>query len=213
MTKKAAKITMGEMRRWEVSLFTGPYIGRGVPFTPLTGQQRLHVYLEQTWTTPAPYWKRMFAAGIDQVRGVPSQWGGGFRGYSERFASHEAQFVTANTLAALFNAKLRYEPRYDECGCIGFVPRTRHAIARNFYTYDESETAKHPQWGLYGGALLAGVVSSSWKPGHNVWHEARIGVAGQAGFGTLLDLFIEYAPDVGRKLGVRKRPHNVAPRP
>ena len=41
----------------------------------------------------------------------------------ERFASREGQFITANTLAALGNAKLGYEVRYDQCKCEGFWPR------------------------------------------------------------------------------------------
>jgi hypothetical protein len=212
-TKEAAKVTVGEMRKWEVSLFTGPYIGRGVPFAPLTRQGRVQMYLEQTWTTPNPYWKRMISAEFDLARDVPSQWGEGIGGFGERFASHEAQFVTANSVAAFLNAKLQYEPRYDECGCTGFLPRFSHAIARNFYTYDDSETNKHPQWGLYGGAFLAGMVSSSWKPGHHVLREAGYGVAGQAGYGILFDAFIEFAPEVARKLGVRKRPKPGLPPP
>ena len=85
--------------------------------------------------------KRMFAAGIDQARGVPYQWDDGWDGYVERFASREGQFIAANSLAALGNAALKYEPRYDQCTCSGFWPRAKHAIMRNFLTYDESERA------------------------------------------------------------------------
>jgi hypothetical protein len=107
--------------------------------------------------------KRMFAAGIDQARGAPSQWGGGFGGYGTRFASREGQFIAANTLAYLGNAALKYEPRYDQCRCSGFRPRTRHAILRNFLTYNRSEQELRPQWALYGGSWR-GLVSTAWKP-------------------------------------------------
>ena len=56
---------------------------------PLDASQRRTIYLDQTLATPGAYLKRMFAAGIDQARGAPSEWGGGFGGYSKRFASRE----------------------------------------------------------------------------------------------------------------------------
>ena len=100
--------------------------------------------------------KRMFAAGIDQARGVPWQWEDGWEGYGERFASREGQFITANSLACLGKCELKYEPRYDRCQCKGFWPRTRHAIVRNFITFNETEVELPPQLALYGGAFGGG---------------------------------------------------------
>ncbi len=190
-------------RDWKTGLL-GAYTGNKLELEPLTGQQRLDIYLQDTLTTPGAYLKRAFGAVIDQARGVPSQWAGGWEGYGERFASREGQFVTANTLAALGNARLGYEVRYDECRCSGFWPRARHAIGRNFYTYNRTERKKRPQWALYGGALGGGFVSAAWKPGNNVLREGGFGLAGQAGWGALLNLFFEFAPDIKRKIGAKK---------
>jgi len=88
--------------------------------TPLTLAQRRAYYLPQTLATPGAYMKRMFTAGIDQARGVPSQWDDGWAGYTERFASREGQFISANSLAALGNLAPKYEPRYDQCQCSHF---------------------------------------------------------------------------------------------
>jgi hypothetical protein len=150
--------------------------------------------------------KRMFAAGIDQARGVPTQWDDGWDGYVERFASREGQFITANTLAALGNAKLKYEVRYDQCQCEGFWPRTRHAILRNFLTYNESEHELRPQWALYAGSFGGGLVSTAWKPHpRNAFAEGGRAMAGQAGYGTLLNFFIEFSRDVNRRIGAKAR--------
>ena len=204
-TTEATKQALIKARDWEVGWFTGAYIQSGRQRVPMTVHQRWDIYLTQTLTTPSAYMKRMFLAGIDQARDSPSQWGGGIGGYSERFASREGQFITANSLAALGNAALRYEPRYDQCRCSGFWPRTRHAIMRNFLTYDRSEEHLHPQWALYGGAFGGGLVSDSWKPKpRGAFAEGGRAVIGQAGWGALLNFFIEFAGDINQKIGARR---------
>src|ERR1700693_4960431 len=189
MTQHAATAGLIKARDWESTWIKGVYIGRDEPLISPTAKQRQLIYLQQTLTTPGAYMKRMFGAASDQARGVPGQWDDGWVGYTERFASREGQFITANTLAALGNAKLGYEVRYDKCKCDGAWPRTRHAIIRNFLTYDRSEEHLHPQWALYGGAFAGGLVATSWKPrSQNALTNGGYAVLGQVGYGTLLNL-------------------------
>lgn len=212
MTVEAAHATihmseaaMVKARNWEASWVTGVYVEKGRTMLPLTFDERRELYLTQTLTTPGAYMKRMFAAGIDQARGAPSQWQGGVGGYGERFASREGQFISANTLAWLGNSALRYEPRYDQCQCKGLALRARHAIMRNFLTYDQSEQDLRPQWALYAGAFGGGLISSTWKPHpRNGFAEGGRAMLGQAGYGALLNLFIEFAGDINRKIGARR---------
>ena len=205
-TKKAGELALVKARDWESGWLTGVFVETGQTMTPLTGPQRRELYLSQTLITPGAYLKRMFGAGIDQARGVPYQWDDGWGGYMERFASHEGQFIAANSLAALGNAALKYEPRYDRCQCSGFWPRTKHAIMRNFVTFNETETERRPQIALYAGAFGGGLISTAWRPSpKNAWTEAGKGVAGQAAYGTLLNFFIEFAGEINRKIG-SKRP-------
>jgi hypothetical protein len=204
MTKNAAQSQLIRARDWESTWITGVYVGRDQPLITPTGKQRKQIYLRQTLTTPGAYLKRMFGAEIDQARGVPSQWDDGWGGYAERFASREGQFITANTLAALWNAKLGYEVRYDKCKCDRAWLRTRHAIVRNFLTYDRSEEHLHPQWALYGGAFAGGLVATSWKPrSQNALTNGGYAVLGQVGYGTLLNLVTEFAREINRKQGVK----------
>ena len=204
ITQHAATEQLVRARNWEASWISGVYIGRYDPlFTP-TAKEREDIYLRQTLTTPGAYMKRMFAAGIDQARGTPSQWDDGWGGYAERFASREGQFITANTLAALGNAKLGYEVRYDQCKCEGVWPRTKHAIIRNFLTYDRSEEKMRPQWALYGGAFGGGLVATSWKPSpKNAWSNGALAMGGQAAYGTLLNFITEFSREINRKQGVK----------
>ena len=200
-----SEAAMVRARNWEASWLTGVYIEKGHQMLPLTFPERRELYLQQTLATPGAYMKRMFAAGIDQARGTPGEWGGGFGGYGERYASREGQFITANSLAALGNAALGYEPRYDQCQCSKFLPRARHAIVRNFLTYNHSEQDLRPQSGLYVGAFGGGMVSSTWKPQpRNAFAEGGRAVLGQAAYGSLLNFFIEFANDINRKIGAKR---------
>ncbi len=204
-TKKVGEAALDKARDWERGWLTGVYVKKGRTMAPLTLKQRRDIYLQQTLTSPGAYLKRMFAAGIDQARGAPSEWGGGLGGYSKRFASREGQFISANSLAALGNAKLKYEPRYDRCTCSGFWPRTRHAIMRNFLTYNHSERELRPQWALYGGAFGGGLISTAWKPHpRNAFAEGGRAMLGQAGYGALLNFFIEFSGEINRKLGSKR---------
>jgi hypothetical protein len=202
MAKDAATTGFLKARDWESSRIFGVYVGKNRKLVTMTRQQREEIYLRETLTTPEAYGKRMFAALIDQARGVPS-WQGGIGGYAERFASREGQFITANSLAALGNAKLGYEVRYDQCKCSGGWHRTRHAIIRNFLTYDRSEQELHPQWALYGGAFGGGMVATAWKPSpKNAFAGGGFALLGQAAYGTLLNLATEFSREINRKQGV-----------
>jgi hypothetical protein len=204
LTKDAAVSGVMKARDWESGVIAGVYVGKNRKLVTLTAEQRREIYFRQTLATPGAYGKRAFGALIDQARGVPPQWDDGWGGYFERWASREGQFITANTLAAIGNAKLGYEVRYDKCKCEGFGARTRHAILRNFLTYDRSETQLRPQWALYGGALAGGLVATTWKPSSQSYLvNAGWGVIGQAAYGTLLNFVTEFGTEINRKQGVK----------
>lgn len=187
----------------------GPYIPSTGPFVPLTNQQRTEVYLRQTFVTPGPYVVRLFSAGVDQARDSPSQWGGGLGAYGERVANRYGRLVVANTVSALGNAALGYEPRYDLCRCHGFGARVRHAVVRDFLTYDRTERNLRPAIPSYGGAFVSGVISSQWLPGkQNVWRDGAFAMLSQAGYGSAYNVFSEFAVDILHKI-TKKYPRNV----
>jgi len=205
-TEKLGEAALDKARDWERGWFVGVYVEKGRRRVPMTVEQRREIYLQETLTTPSAYLKRMFAAGIDQARGVPYQWDDGWGGYGERFASREGQFIAANSLAALGNAALKYEVRYDQCRCQSFWARTRHAIVRNFLTYDQSEQHLRPQWALYGGSFGGGLIASAWKPHpRSALADGGRAMAEQAGFGAALNLFIEFSPEINLSIGSKKR--------
>ncbi len=80
----------------------------------------------------------------------------------------------------------------------------RHAILRNFVSYDRSEENLRPQFALYGGAFGGGLLATAWKPSpKNVWVNGGWAVLGQAAYGSLVNLITEFGTEINRKQGVR----------
>lgn len=183
----------------QVNWLYGAYVPRGVELKPLSNNQRLHLYIRQTYLTWGIYAKTAFFALGDQATNSPPAWGRGVGGYGKRFGSRYGEFAIQNTLVAGGDGLLGYEPRYDRCRCSGGWPRIRHALARNFVTYNSTEHENRPQIALYSAALAAGAISSRWKPSPNdPWRNAYESMFTQAIFGSLMNLVGEFAPEITR---------------
>lgn len=197
----------GRMKDLPIVWLIGPYVPHQIKLSPLTLRERRETYLRQTYFNAGAYFARAFAAGVDQARGIPYEWGGGIGGYGQRFASHFGQFAIGNTLIAAGNAAMGYEPRYDVCRCTGFWPRTRHAIVRNFVTYNSTEQELRPQIPVYAGTFAAGVIASTWKPANNrsMVRDGAYAALEQAGYGVAVNWIREFALDILKKTGADKK--------
>ncbi len=191
-----------------VNWLYGAYVPKEAQLLPLTGRQRLKLYERQSFVTPGIYLKTALFSITDQATNSPPGWGNGFQTYGYRVASRHGQFVIQNTISALGNAVLQYEPRYDRCRCTGLWPRTRHAFVRNFVTYNNTESELRPQFASYGAALTAGMISNTWKPRRDVWGDGYRSVMTQAAFGVLSNWIGEFAPEIVRVL---RRNNSTAP--
>jgi hypothetical protein len=183
-----------------VNWLYGAYVPKEAPLVSLTGYQRGELFVRQTFTTPGIYIKSAFLSLVDQASGTPYGWGGGIDGYGRRTVSNYMRSSVQNVFSTIGNAALQSEPRYDRCRCVGFGPRTKHALIRNFMTYNQTEEELRPQFALYGAALGAGMLSSVWKPQSKLWTEGYRGVLTQGGFGMLSNWIGEFAPEIRRKL-------------
>jgi hypothetical protein len=194
-----------ELGRLPIEWIIGPYIPVQAQLEPLTNTQRWQIYMRQTFLTAGSSMARGFSAGLDQARGEPHDWGGGFPGYGRRYAARYGQFVVQNSVLAGGNALLGLEPRYDFCRCDGFWPRTRHAISRNFLAYNRTERELRPQFPMYAGAFAAGLLYNTWLPEqHNVWAAGAYGVLSQAGIGSGYNFVSEFALDILHAVGLKK---------
>ena len=195
-----------DQKELNVNWLYGAYIPKGVPLTPLTGSQRWKLYLSESFTTPGIYFKTALFTVGDQITNSPSEWGRNWGGFGKRLASREAQFVIQNSFSSAGDALLQYEPRYDRCNCSGFWPRTRHAVIRNFVTYNKTEQALRPQYASYGAALGAGMITSLWKPGESAWEAGYHGVITQVWTGVGGNWIGQFAPEITRILRRGKKP-------
>ena len=130
------------------SMSTPPYLSTGfmvrtfpkdAPIVPLTGRGAFQAVSsadlynsrnlreDRTLRNPRP--------GQGNRTGV-GRWR--FRFCQTPVASLQAGNVIQNSLTALGNAAVGFEPRYDRCRCEGAWPRIRHAVVRNFITYGGS---------------------------------------------------------------------------
>jgi hypothetical protein len=184
----------------------GAYIPKNAPIVPLTGDERFKLYLRQTYTTPGIYVKTGFFAIHDQVKETEPEWGDGISGFAKRVGSLQAGNVIQNSLTALGNAAVGFEPRYDRCRCEGAWPRIRHAVVRNFITYGgRDDKAIRPQIMSYAAAFGAGVTVASWEPNYpSVLPKGYQSVVTQAWVGVVVDALAEFAPDIKRMLNKNK---------
>jgi len=180
----------------------GAYIPKDAPILPLTGEERFKLYLRQTYTTPGIYVKTGLFAIHDQVKETQPEWGDGASGFGKRIGSLQAGNIIQNSLTALGNAAVGFEPRYDRCHCEGAWPRIRHAVIRNFITYGgAADRGIRPQIMSYAAAFGAGVTVASWEPDNrSVLTKGYQSMVTQAWVGVVVDALAEFAPDIKRMI-------------
>jgi|SRR5208283_1179647 len=167
--KQANSPTPRETSQLNVNWLYGSYVPKEVPMKPLNADLRFKLYLQSTYTSRGIYIKSILFALRDQAHNTYPEWGDGVEGFGKRLGSRQAQFIIRNSVTSLGNGLLGWEPRYDRCRCTGFWPRTKHAIVRNFVTYDRTEKSLRPQLFPYVGAFTGSLTATTWEPGSNRW--------------------------------------------
>ena len=194
-----------------VSWIYGAFIPKGIVIKPLTSEQRYKLFVRQSFTTPGIYIKTAFFSLHDQIENTPPEWGNGFEGFSERVGTRHTQFLLQNSFTSLGDGVLGWEPRYDRCNCSGVWVRSRHAIVRNFVTYDRTEKHLRPQLMPYVASCGAAAITSTWQPANqDQEQECYKNVVTQVWIGSLTNLLGEFAPDILQKL--KKRKSDTPPR-
>lgn len=180
-----------------VNWLYGSYVPKDVPLESMNGNMRFNLYIRQTYTTWGIYVKTSFFAARDQAHGTYPEWGDGFEGYMKRFGSRQVENVIQNSVISLGDGMLGWEPRYDRCRCSGFWRRTRHAVVRNFITYDRSEKSLRPQLLPYIGAFAGSTIATTWQPGNPEWQiKGYQAVVTQIPVGMGIYWIGEFAPEI-----------------
>jgi hypothetical protein len=120
-------------------------------------------------------------AGIGQLRGHPSSYGGGMAGFGKRlgagFTTHAVKTTVEHVIAAPLHEDLHYHPSYKT----GFRPRLWHALKSTVITHSTRSGKAHPAVGRLSGHATAGIVSQVALHAGSGATTAGVGLAAEAG--------------------------------
>jgi hypothetical protein len=80
----------------------------------------------------------------------------------------------------------------------GILAAYRHAIIRNFVTYDRSEKSLRPQLFPFLGAFVGSVTTTAWEPGNPEWQVKGTEAVTQVPIGMGVNFIGEFAPEITR---------------
>jgi hypothetical protein len=168
---------------------------------PLTAQDRLTLFLNDTYASPGAFMALSAGAMVDQIRHTPAKWDEDGNGYTRRFASAYGQFAARNIIHDGLAGVTGLDPRYTPCKCSGTLKRSGHAFKMTFTTYrqDGRLTLDVPQ---LAGAYGSGMLSTYWYP-HRLYNPLVQGVqfgheqVGEIAVGNLVE---EFGPEMKRAL-------------
>lgn len=184
----------------KVNILTGMGHVSQTGYKPLTGKERFHLYLNQTFIPPQAILGPLFSSAIDQINHDPPEWKLGAAGYGRRFASRLGTNFVSNSIQAVGAAALHEEPRYISSSSKNFFRRSGHALLFTLVTYDNSGKVT-PAIANIGSTYAASMISTYWLPkrytalGDGV-RDGNI----QMGFNGLFNLFEEFWPDIRKKI-------------
>ncbi len=170
---------------------------------PLTREQRLILFWNDTYASPGAYAGVGMGAVMDQIRHTPAKWDGDGSGYTRRFASEWGQLAVRNAVHEGLAGVTGLDPRYVACNCKGVLHRSAHALKLSVTTYREDGrlTLDVPQ---LAGAYGSGIISTYWYP-HTRYNPLVQGVQfghEQVGEVALNNLVQEFSADIKRALHV-----------
>lgn len=175
-----------------------PLFGAAVPageYETLTGDQRYHLFLRQTFTTANPWLRTSISAGISQIQGRQYSWGGGVLGYSHRYASQYGTYVIRNSLLSAGAWGLGHDTRYVPAKSHNVSARIGHAILQNLLTVNrEGKTTLHIS--RIASGYAAGMIATNWQP-HSKWSAQGLRAGNeQLIYGAVFNIGREFGPEV-----------------
>jgi hypothetical protein len=167
----------------------------------LTAQDRLTLFLNNTYASPGAFMALSAGAMVDQIMHTPAKWDQDGNGYTRRFASAYGQLAARNVIHDGLAGVTGLDPRYTPCKCSGTLKRSGHAFKMSFTTYrqDGRLTLDVPQ---LAGAYGSGMISTYWYP-HRLYNPLVQGVQfGHEQMGEIVigNLVEEFGPGMKRAL-------------
>jgi len=147
----------------KINIFTGIGHVSENGYKPLTGKERWHLYLNQTFAPPQAYFGVLWSSLLDHIGNAPPEWGQGMAGYGLRLASRFGNAVVQNSIMAVGAATLHEEPRYISSSSKGFFHRSGHALLFTVVTYNNRGKITPALAGV-GSIYAACMITTLWMP-------------------------------------------------
>lgn len=128
-----------------------------------TPKQRFKRYVTDT-VGPWPLARAAVAAGIEQWRDSPEEWGQGAEGYGKRFASNVGRNAIRQTVTYGLDSALGLDTGFRKSKREGFGARLKDALIQNVTSRTKSgkRVVSVPRFvGVYTGAVVA---AETWYP-------------------------------------------------
>jgi hypothetical protein len=180
----------------KINIFTG--IGRVSKdgYKPLTGKERWHLYLNQTFVPPEAYFGAIWSSLVDHISHDPPEWGQGMAGYGLRLASRFGTNVVQNSILAVGAASLHEEPRYISSSSKGFFRRSGHALLFTVVTYN-NRVKTTPAIASVGSIYAASMITTLWMPKrYTVLGDGVRDANLQLAFGGMFNVVEEFWPEI-----------------
>ena len=128
-----------------------------------TAEERFKRYVKDT-VGPVRLVRTAAAAGIDQWRDTPEEWGQGAKGYGKRFASGMGRSAIQQTVTYGLDSAFRLDTGFERSKREGFFPRLKDALIQNVTSRTKSgnRVISAPRFvGVYTGSIIA---AETWYP-------------------------------------------------
>ena len=164
-----------------------------IQFTPITPEQRFHLYLKRSFG-PEAWLRTAFGAGYGQWRERPVEWREGSQAFGKRFASGFAEHFTETTLEYGASTLLHEDNRFFPSERTGFGSRVLYAVESPFVAR-RSDGTRRVSISHIGGIVGAAFISRAWQPESTRGAKsAEINAAGQIGASVGFDVLREFWP-------------------
>ncbi len=155
------------------------------PFVPMTQEERLHQYFQET-LSPTSFLTASVAAGIGQWRDSPKPWGEGASGYGKRFASAYTEHFERETMMFGLSSALHEDNRYIRSGQSGSAARLGYAVKSTFLARHD-DGSRHLSFSKLAAFAGAAALSRMWQPaGYRTFR------GGAANFGTSFSVAVGF---------------------
>lgn len=128
-----------------------------------TADERFKRYVKNT-VGPMRLLRTGAAAGIQQWRDSPEEWGQGMKGYGKRFASGMGRNAIQQTVTYGLDSAFQLDTGFKRSKREGFGPRLKDALLQNVTSRTRSgkRVISAPRFvGVYTGSIIA---SETWYP-------------------------------------------------